>query len=398
MMIPLLFWLSVAMILYVYFGYPILLGVLASLRPKPSAYPNHTPRVTLLIAAYNEAEVITQKLQNTVLLDYPREKLQILVAADGSTDETANIVSGYQGRSVELSYSPERHGKMAAINNAMAKARGEIIVMSDANNLYSPQTIKELVKPFYIPEIGAVSGAKHIIEGDGRLGESEGLYWNYEAWIKEQETRLGCCTAVSGEIYAFRSKLYAPPPDEIINDDFYMLMNIVKKGYRAVYVPEAQSYERISLTSQDEIERRTRMVAGRFQAIALAGKLLPSNRPLIVWQVISHKFMRPLIPFAMMLMFVTSLLSVFWPASPSSPIWMLTNPYNWILFLSQLLFYFIAWLGNYVSLPKVLYLPTFLVNSNLAAFLGLIRFITRRQDTLWKRAKRREDIAPTGAR
>jgi len=386
------FWLSLIIIVYVYFGYPMALGILASTRSRHYPLPNYEPTVTLLIAAYNEDTVIAAKIENSLLLDYPREKLQILVTADGSTDDTVKIVSRYKVHGVELSYNPERRGKMAAINSAMIGARGEIIIMSDANNLYDPQTVRELVSPFAVASVGAASGSKHILEGDGRLGESEGLYWKYEDWIKKQETRLVSCTAASGEIFSFRRVLYSPPPDKIINDDFYMMMRIVKQGYTVAYVPQAKSYERVSMSAHDEIERRTRIVAGRFQAIALAGSLLPWRSPLIVWQVISHKFLRPLIPFFMILAFAGNLSLVIWPIDSAMLSWLPAFSPYWLFFLLQCSFYLLALLGNWIPLPKVLYLPTFLVNSNMAALLGFFRFVMRRQTALWKRAQRREDI------
>ena len=178
------------MILYTYAGYPLLLALLARTRRKPAPYPAAQPLVTLLIAAYKEEAVIARKLDNSLELDYPRERLQILVAADGSDDRSAEIVQGYADHGVELNYTPERGGKMAAINRAMPNARGEIVVFSDANNMYDPRAIRELIAPFADPKVGAVTGAKTIVQDEGGLSESEGLYWKYESFIKKQETRL----------------------------------------------------------------------------------------------------------------------------------------------------------------------------------------------------------------
>ena len=197
-------------------------------------------------------------MENSLALDYPRDLLQILIAADGSDDGTDSVVREFAQRGVELSFDPQRNGKMAAINRAMKTVRGEIVVMSDANNLYSSGTLRALVAPFQDASVGASGGAKKILQGDGALGSSEGLYWKYESWIKKQETRLGCTTGAAGEAFAIRHSLFVPPPSGIINDDFYMMMTVIKRGYRMIYVPEAESYERVSLTSADEVERRTR--------------------------------------------------------------------------------------------------------------------------------------------
>lgn len=392
------FWLSAGLILYTYLGYPLLLALAARTRPEPPFYPPATPTVTLLIAAYNEQALIAQKLENALSLDYPRERLQILVAADGSNDRTADIVRQYAARGVELAYQPQRQGKMAAINRAVAFARGEILVFSDANNLYEPTALRHLIRPFVDYTVGAVSGAKTILKGDGLLGESEGLYWTYESFIKKQETRLGNCTGVAGEILAIRRSLFQPPPQEIINDDFYMAMQMIQQGYRVVYAPQARSFERVSPSAQEEMTRRSRINAGRYQALTHLPRLLPRHNPLVGWQVISHKFLRPLVPFAMFGALLASLLAVlFPPKSGKKALFRLAPPFNWISLILQALFYGAAIAGQHLEhtdnkAAKVLYLPAFLLNSNLAALQGCYRFLTHRETSQWKRVRRPEEI------
>jgi biofilm PGA synthesis N-glycosyltransferase PgaC len=391
----LIFWLSSIFILYVYLGYPLFLFLLAKLYPRLPEYPLNMPNISLLIAAYNEQDVINAKLENVLALDYPIEKLQIIVVADGSSDNTPDIVRSYMKRGVELSYQPERRGKMAAINRAIPIARNEIIVFSDANNMYSPKTLRELVKPFSDPRVGGVSGSKNLLDSRDALTKADSLYWQYESFIKTQETRLGSCTGVSGEILAIRTSLFQAPPDWIINDDFFISMNILKQGYKVVYAPEARSFEYSSLTEKDEATRRSRIVAGRYQAMLLAARLLPWRNPILVWQIISHKMMRPLVPFAMIIAFLSNLLAVILPPIPlqESSISFLSRPYSQILFSLQLIFYMLALLGNKLKrksfLGKVLYVPAFLVNSNLSAIRGLVSFFTGKQSALWKRTRRR---------
>ena len=395
MMIGLLFWLSVLFVLYVYFGYPLLLTLLARLRPKQAEYPSQLPKLTLLIAAYNEQDVIASKLENALALDYPREKIQILVAADGSDDRTTEIVRSFEARGVELSYQPERHGKMAAINRAMPDVRHEIVVFSDANNLYARETLRQLVKPFSDARVGAVSGAKSLLSSEDGLTKADGLYWRYESFIKEQETRLRSCTAVSGEILAIRRTLYQAPTDKVINDDFYIALAILRQGYRLVYVPRARSFEHSSLSEADEGTRRSRIVAGRYQAMLMSAQLLPWRDPLLVWQIVSHKFMRPLVPFAMVLAFATNLIALAKSSEAvKNPVLSLTWPYSPIFFVLQAVFYLSAWLGYRMKgrgpIGKVLYIPAFLVNSNFSALRGLISFVLGRQTALWQRARRRK--------
>jgi biofilm PGA synthesis N-glycosyltransferase PgaC len=400
-----LFWLFVALIIYTYAGYPFLLGLLSLVWHKPVPTDSGaTPSFTMLIAAYNEEDVIARKLDNCLSLDYPAEKLQILVAADGSDDQTASIVRGYASQGVELSYTSERGGKMSAINRALPKARGEIVVFSDANNMYGTDALRKLAAPFADPTIGAVSGAKSIVRLDGVLGEAEGMYWRYESFIKKCETRLGSVIGAAGEIFAIRRELFKPPPERIINDDFYMSAELIKRGYRVVYVADARTYERVSPTAMDEIVRRTRIVAGRYQALALSREMLPFNRPLIVWEYLSHKFLRPLVPFAMIGALLANLAAVVWPPQVEggllTQVLFLARPINLIGIGVQASFYLAAVVGN--ILPKqglggnLLYLPTFLVNSNYSALAGLYRFLTGKQTVLWERAARAEVVTPGG--
>ncbi len=393
-----IFWFCVVMIGYVYAGYPLILAVLARLRRPPETYRTVTPKVTLLIAAYNEEAVIASKLQNALGLDYPPDFLQILVTADGSDDRTTDIVRKFGDRGVELVYDPQRQGKMAAINRAMPLVRYEIVLFSDANNLYEEDTLRELVKPFSDPQVGAVSGKKSILSGQDGLSNADGMYWRYESFIKANETRLGSCAGVSGEILAVRRSLYQAPPDKVINDDFFIGLSVLRQGYRLIYAPHAHSFEHSSLSEKDEAERRARIVAGRYQAMFRSGGLLPWSRPFLVWQIISHKFLRPLVPLMMILALGANVAALVWPTQSSSQAWLyLAQPYDWICFALQILFYFLAWSGGRIHargiLGKMLYLPTFLLNSNISAVVGLYSFLSGRQTSLWARARRRDEFA-----
>ncbi len=380
-----LFWLSIALVIYTYAGYPALLALLARFFHKEVIRQPIIPSVTLLIAAYNEESIIAKKLENSLALDYPHEKLQILVTADGSDDRTPDIVREFSAQGVELCFEPPRRGKMAAINRAIPHARGDIVIFSDANNMYDESTLRELIAPFGDPTVGAVTGIKVIAKGDGVLGESEGLYWKYESFIKTKETRLGTSIGAMGEIFAIRRNLFEAPPDAVINDDFFMAMRLLRRGHRIIYNPRARSVERVSVTAGDEMARRARIVAGRYQSLALARDLLPWRNPLTMWQVISHKYLRPLVPLAMIAALVSNL-------------WLAVRGIGWLwrmVFAGQAGFYLLALVGmrrqsTGGKVSKLFYLPTFLVNSNLAALMGLWRFLTGGQSTRWQRVKRRE--------
>lgn len=386
-----LFWLSIFLIVYSYFGYPLLIALLARVASRSDVYSEIQPQVTFLIPAYNEEKHIAQKLDNTLSLDYPREKIQILVAADGSSDRTVDIVRAYGVHGVELCFIPERNGKMAAIVRAMEYVRGEIVVFSDANNMYDVKAIRELVLPFSDVQVGATTGAKLIIEDGRDLSSAEGLYWKYESAIKINESKVDSCVSAVGEILAVRKSAFNPPREKIINDDHYIVLDLLRRGYRVVYTPHARSYEHVSAAAGDEIERRTRMNAGLFQTIFMSGRLLPFDRPLIVWQTISHKYLRAFVPFALGFAFISNMLLLF-NDHPESSFFMLSSPFAAYLFGLQVMFYLLALLGGYFrfdgKIGRLLYLPTFLLNSNWATLKGFYGFITNKQSHIWKRVRR----------
>ena len=388
---PLIFWFSLFFIVYTYLGYPFLIALFARLSRKPEKYDSYFPTVTLMIPAYNEESYIAQKLENTLLLDYPHEKLQILVVADGSSDNTVDIVKSYGKRSVELSYIPERNGKMAAITRAVNFARGDIVVFSDANNMYEEEALRELVAPFSESKVGASTGAKLIVEDGRDLSSAEGLYWKYEAAIKKNETTLSSCVSSVGEILAVRRDLFLHPKEKVINDDHYIILDLLRRDYRVVYVPTARSFEYVSKTAKDEVERRTRMNAGLYQTMSMSKKLLPGN-PLLLWQIFSHKYFRAFIPFALLASLIFNVIMVLFEQGKEPSLFFLSYQYGSLFLFLQTLFYFMAVAGNLIrfkgALGKLFYLPTFLLNSNLATLAGLYSFITNRQSHIWTRVSR----------
>lgn len=393
LLLAILFWVSVLFILYTYIAYPLLIALIARFMPlRSEGSVNPDLLVTLLITAYNEEAVIEKKIENSLGLDYPRDKLQILVAADGSSDRTPEIVRKFSDRGVELTYTPQRDGKMAAINRAIPHSSGQIIVFSDANNMYDHDAIRKLVIPFSDPTVGATTGAKLIIQDGRELSGTEGIYWKYESWIKTNETFLGTCTSSVGEILAIRRELYVPPPNNIINDDYYIVIDLIKRGFRVFYVPEARSFEYISATARDEMVRRSRMNTGKFQAIFMSHRLLPFDRPLLLWQIISHKYFRAFLPFGFLVVLVTNIFLVLLHVDLPSSLFRMSMPYALIFLIMQSIFYLLAALGNFVKfsglLGKLAYLPTYLVNSNLAILRGLHGFVTGKQTHIWDRVRR----------
>ena len=387
-MIGALFWVSAGLVAYVYAGYPILI-TLAALMRHPRPWPEGPlPKVTLIVAAYNEQAVLAAKLSAILRLDYPRELLQIIVAGDGSNDSTADIARRFSDRGVELVHKPEREGKMAALDRAMTWATGEIIVFSDANNRFRPDAIRHLVAPFSADRVGMTVGYKTAI-GDSGLGFSEGAYWKYESHIRSMETRLGCTVGVNGEICSIRRNLLSPAPKGIITDDEWMAHSVIQAGYNVIFCPEAVSHEQISSSAAEENERRSRIVAGRYQVYGRTNRRIPWNRPLVAWMLISHKLLRPLVPLGMIGAALTSVLSVLIPADEGGLL-ALAGGSGVAMLAAQLVFYGMAAAGPVLQpvFGRLAYVPRFLVDSNVAALRGLWRHLTGGQSAAWVRASR----------
>jgi len=386
-LIVFLFWSSLFLVLYTYLGYPALIFLLAKTFPRSDGYSVDYPHLSFIIPAYNEEKYISKKLDNTLSLDYPADKLQIIVAADGSSDSTPGIVETYREKGVELLYVPDRNGKMAAIIRAMQFSNGDIVVLSDANNMYDKQAIRELILPFSNPKVGATTGAKLIVEDGRELSSAEGLYWKYESAIKESECRVDSCVSSVGEILAIRKNAFIPPREKIINDDQYIILDMLRRGYRVIYTPRARSYEYVSLTARDEVERRIRMNAGLFQTISMSVTLLPLRRPFLVWQIISHKYSRAFVPFALILLLLSNIFSLLFPLNN-----VLCQQIMWLFFWMQVVFYALALIGGILKLKgvmgKLLYIPVFLVNSNYATLMGFHSFIANKQMHVWNRVRR----------
>ena len=358
-MAKLLFWISAGFAVYVYIGYPILLwGLQAVLRSAPRPQPVE-PSVSLLVAAYNEAAVIADKIRNSLALDYPAEKLEVVIASDGSKDTTAEIVNSFTGSEsggrVRLLNYEKNRGKMAVLNDAVRELRGDIVAFSDASSMLAADSVRILVQSFSDPHVGAASGVYRLLKKDqAHLGSQEDLYWKYETFLKVQEARLGAFTGAHGSLYAIRRALYPFPTVNTINDDFTIPMRILERGYRVAYVPAAVAYEEAH--EMEGFSRRVRITAGNIEQMREFKSLIWPPRPFVLFCLLSHKTGRLLVPLFMVIALVANitLRGQF--------------PYNWLL-LGQALFYTLAILGAMVSLrPKVLRLPYYFCMINSALF------------------------------
>jgi cellulose synthase/poly-beta-1,6-N-acetylglucosamine synthase-like glycosyltransferase len=353
------FWIAVGFPVYVYVGYPILLwGLQAMFRSSISRQPVE-PSVSLLVAAYNEAAVIADKIRNGLALDYPAEKLEIVVASDGSKDATAEIVrslAAESGGRIRLLNFETNRGKTVVLNDAVPQLRGEIVAFSDASSMLAPNSIRVLVQNFSDPRIGAASGVYRLLKKDqARLGSQEDLYWKYETFLKVQEAKLGAFTGAHGSLYAIRRELYPFPSPDTINDDFTIPIRILEHGYRVAYEPAAIAYEEAH--EMEGFTRRVRITAGNIEQMREIKSLLRPPRPFVLFCLLSHKTGRLLVPLFMVV------------ALAANVVLRSQFPYNWLL-VGQVLFYGFAVLGAIFSLrPKLLRLPYYFCMINSALFV-----------------------------
>ncbi|MEB3283982.1 MAG: glycosyltransferase family 2 protein [Candidatus Sericytochromatia bacterium] len=382
-----IFWTNVSIVGYAHGGYGMLLRLLPRRRNPQQEENFKIPSVSLIIAAYDEENVIAGKLDNTLGLDYPRENLEILVVADGSQDGTCAIVTRYAKHDVKLLYSPERRGKNHAVNRAVGVSQGEIIVLTDANAILNTQAIKKLVQHFAAPNVGMVAGSKRVISSHRTAAAQEGLYWRYESWLKTQESRFASVVGAAGELLAVRRSSYLPPPRHAIIEDFWLTMSLIRADWRIIYEPEAQATEYASPSMEAELVRKTRIAAGGWQAMFAFADLLHPRRGRIAFVLWSHRLARWMIVPALLpvLLIINTLLA--------------KEPLYATLLAVQLTFYAFAWLGWLLekrhALPGWLSLPCFFVASHWACLVGGWRFLQGNQSAVWQRAPRDGSIPQT---
>ena len=318
--IKVFFWICLVLCIYTYAGYGVILYLMVCLKrwlkgksqtPELPADEN-LPEVTLLICAFNEQEVIEEKMKNTNNLDYPSDKLHIMWVTDGSTDNTNEYLKAYPN--VQIVYSPERRGKTAALNHGISEVKTPLTVLTDANTMINREAIREIVRCFMDPQVGCVAGEKRVMartEGDV-AAEGEGLYWKYESTLKRWDSELYSAMGAAGELNAIRTNLYQPMPDEALLDDFVMSMSMVDEGYKIAYTSKAYALEYGSANLEEEGKRKRRIAAGGLQSSWwLRSMLLPFttqqgkrqgwSRWLVAFQLLSHRVLRwTITPIAMM--------------------------------------------------------------------------------------------------
>ena len=372
-----LVWLVVFVIAYLYTGYPLVLWLVSRIRPRTVYSQSITFSVTLLISVYNEARIISSKLKNTMALDYPNERLEVIVVSDASTDGTDSIVEALAGRGFKLLRIPERRGKTMGLNAAIRQARGEIIVFSDANILYQKDAIRQLVRNFADPNVGCVTGNSCYVENlKSAAHVQENNYWRYEQIIRSLESRLGSTVGGDGAIFAIRKDLYTPLQPDAIND-LGIPLQIVARGYRAIFEPAAVGFEPSAGDFKGEFRRKRRIVNRSWRGIVSVPEVLdPRVVGIFAWQVWSHKVLRWL-----MLPMVLTVAAGCFIAYPTGLIYRLGA----VGFMASLV---IAGLGGLAQdrlgrLARLAHGLFYFYMVNLAAFAGIIMAIAGRVEVMW---------------
>ena len=379
MFLVILFWISTGLIVYAYLGYPVLLWVLSLLRNRVVITADFTPFVTFIIAVYNEQESIAGKLENTLKLRYPGEKLEIIVASDCSSDQTDEIVHSYKERGIRLIRASARKGKEAAQRLAVQAATGEILVFSDVAVMLPEDAVSNIVKNFHDPTVGCVSSVDYFIDQSGRVS-GEGAYVRYEMFLRSLETRVNSLVGLSGSFFAARQEVCKGVWSDDLQSDFNTVLNCVRVGLRGVADPNSIGYYRNITDERKEYDRKVRTVL-RGISVFMRGLSVvnPLRHTLFAWQILSHKLCRWLVPFGMIGAFVSNAaLAVSWKS------------YSY-LFLIQVLFYLLALSGivwkRLLQIPLVK-LSSFFLIVNASILQAWLRYWAGERLSIWEPSKR----------
>lgn len=387
------FWICLTLVVYTYVGYAVVLWLMVRLKrlfgkKQPTielpADEQDYPTVTLMICAYNEQDVIPEKMENIRQLQYPRERFCIMWVTDGSNDQSNELLSQYP--EVTLVFSPERRGKAAAMQHGLRENTAEIVVFTDANTMLNADALREIVRQMMKSNVSCVSGEKRVAarhEGQ-TAAEGEGLYWKYESTLKRWDSELYSAMGAAGELFAVRMSDYREAPSNALLDDFMMSMLILKDGHRIAYTSDAYATEYGSADMQEESKRKRRIAAGGLQSIWWLRQLMnPFKHPKVFFQFISHRVLRwSITPFALLALIPLNVALVLMKAGTVYTI-------IWIL---QMLFYLAAFLGWLLATKgkksKLLYVPYYFLFMNLNVFLGIRYLTTHKTSGTWEKARR----------
>lgn len=400
LLFELCFWICIGLVFYTYIGYGIVAWIFVKIRKvlgltfKKYNDPNFLPKVTLVIPAYNEMTCIEAKVKNTFGLDYPTENFEVLFVTEGSNDGTSEYVESLQTKypNLRMIAGDTRRGKIEAMNIAMKTITTPIVIFTDANTTLNQAVIKNIVRHFQDPIVGAVAGEKRIqTEGsEAAAGAGEGLYWKYESFLKKLDTELYSVVGAAGELFAVRTDLFEHVEKDTLLDDFIISLRIAANGFRVIYEPEAYASERPSFSIQDEMKRKIRIAAGGFQAIARLGFLWNIFKyGLLSFQYISHRAMRwAVAPFCLPLLVLINAILLFTGSE-------LLDIFSYhLLMIAQIAFYVLALLGYYLENKKIrvkiLFVPFYFSFMNYCAIKGYFRYKNGLTSGIWEKVKRAE--------
>lgn len=401
-----IFWFSLTILVYIYFGYPLLLWIGSKMFDNPIKKKQITLFVTFIVVVHNEEEYIEEKIKNILELEYPKENLEIIIGSDGSTDNTEKILGKYtesqdhklipislrssgqamshvdkkQGVELKVIISKERKGKVNLLREIVPQAKGEIIVFSDVRQKFKKDALKEIIANFVDYSVGCVSG-ELVLEDkkNNQVSRGVGVYWRYEKWMRKTESKIHSMIGATGAIYAVRKQLIVLPPPNTILDDVFIPLKVVEQGYRAIFDSKAQAHDKPAYTSAEEFRRKVRTLAGNFQLFVLCKDMLVPFKSKIFWQFFSHKFLRAVAFFFLITLFVSN---------------MVLRNYGTIytiFFILQVGFYGIGVIGLILEKlhirGKITSVPYMFCVLNFAALKGFLRFLFRRQSVKWEKAR-----------
>jgi biofilm PGA synthesis N-glycosyltransferase PgaC len=371
-MATVLFWASIGLIAYVFVGYPAALAVLSVVRPRPWRQQRHEPAISIVFSAYNEASSIVSKIQNLLALDYPVERVEILVGSDGSTDGTAEQLLSVSDRRVRVFIFTQRRGKPAVLNTLIPKAKHEIVVLCDVRQKFEAAVLRAFAGSFADPQVGAVSGEMIVPQG------GSGFYWRYETFIRSREGMIDSSVGVTGAICAIRKELFEPIPADTILDDVLIPLRIARRGYRVIVDSEARAFDAAYANPDGEFTRKVRTLAGNFQLFARELWLFNPLRNRLWWQTMSHKALRLLIAPLLITLAISNATLV------------IGSSFYKIGMAGQIVFYAAAIAGwiwpRDLKKPFFIALPFFICLLSWATVIAFIRSITGRQPITWQKA------------
>ncbi len=378
------FWICLTLIIYTYFGYPLLIWIWSMLKNQPVLQTDITPSVSIIIAAWNEEDVIERRLKNLLELTYPSEKIEILIGLDGCLDRTADLIREHSRPEIRVYEYDNRRGKTAVLNDLVSHARNSILLFTDCRQTFSPDALKQLVRNFADSHTGCVSGELIFTTAEGGTAKGVNLYWNYEKFLRACESRVHSMLGATGAIYAVRRELFKPLPENIVLDDMYTPLQIIGQGFRCLFERTARAFDRVADSPREETRRKVRTLYGNFQIFKLFPSLFYPFKSPVALQFFSHKFLRVMMPFLLIAAFFANI----WIADRSG--------LYFFLLIAQLLFYFMAFVGGITRyadhgtgklLKNLCYVPYVFCLLNFSALLGFVRYLLGEQSVMWDKAR-----------